>query len=92
MTYGKAFSPVITSEDWMSEAACIKGSADPKIFDTVDETNPVNPEFPYIKQALAYCERCSVRNQCLLYAMRNMRGYTGIVGGAKFVNGRVKGK
>lgn len=92
MTYGKAFTPVITNEDWMEDAACLKGRADPRIFDTIDETIPNQPEFPYMKQAMAYCDRCSVRNQCLLYAMRTMRGYTGIVGGAKFINGKVKGK
>lgn len=92
MTYGKAFSPVITREDWMEQAACITMKADPKIFDTVNETNPNQPEFPFIKEAMSYCNACPVRTMCLLYATRSMRGYTGIVGGAKFVNGRVKGK
>jgi hypothetical protein len=92
MTYGKAFAPQIMQETWMEEASCLKGGADPRIFDTIVENNPSNPEFPYIKQAMAFCDRCPVRNQCLMYAMRTMRGYTGIVGGAKFVNGKVKGK
>ena len=81
----------IGDNSWMVEAACIKGKADPKIFDTVDETqDPRNPSFPYEKQAMGYCKRCPVSVMCLLYARRYMRGYTGIVGNAKLVNGRIK--
>lgn len=81
----------VDETEWMLDSACIKGKADPKIFDTVEETNdPRNPVFPYEKQAMGYCTRCQVRIQCLLYAKRYMRGYTGIVGAQKLINGRIK--
>lgn len=81
----------VDNEEWMVEAACIKGKADPKIFDTVKETpDPRTPEFPFEKQAMAYCNKCSVSMECLLYAKRYMKGYTGIVGRSRLVNGRIK--
>jgi hypothetical protein len=81
----------VGDNEWMQEAACIKGKADPKIFDTVVNTNdPRMPEFLYEKQAMSYCNKCPVSMECLLYAKRYMKGYTGIVGRSRLVNGRIK--
>jgi hypothetical protein len=76
---------------WMLDAVCIKEKVNPNIFDTISETNdPKNPNFPYEIQAMACCNRCPVRMECLIYAKRTMREYTGIVGGVKLINGRVR--
>jgi len=88
----RSFDTLITHEGWMEDAACVTLRANPVVFDTVDDTNPTNPEFPYAKEALAFCHRCEVRTRCLGYALEHMKGYTGIVGGMKFLNGRPKGK
>ena len=71
-------APIISSEPWQVEAACIE--VGPAPWDTTgDELNNLN------RAALAICGRCPVRSECLELAMRtetgSKRNRSGIFGG-----------
>ncbi|MDP9021194.1 MAG: WhiB family transcriptional regulator [Actinomycetota bacterium] len=59
-----------TGEGWEEDAAC--NGAEVELFFSVEEDDQ--------KQALEYCGRCQVRQECLEYAIRNREMY-GIWGG-----------
>jgi len=68
----------MTNETWRQQAACF--GHDPEMFFPIG-LNDVNPE------ALAICQGCPVRLQCLDHAIQNNYA-TGIWGGERFSIGR----
>ncbi len=70
-------------DQWLDEGACVKERTPPAVFDTEE------PNFPYLREALLVCGRCSVTNECLTYAIKNMPSYTGVVGNQMFWYGEI---
>ncbi|HSG61686.1 MAG TPA: WhiB family transcriptional regulator [Pseudomonadales bacterium] len=68
----------MTNETWRQQAACF--GHDPEMFFPIG-LNDVNPE------ALAICQSCPVRLQCLDHAIQNNYA-SGIWGGERFSVGR----
>lgn len=66
-------SMIVTTEPWMSQAACAGDENPDDWFPDADDTWAV-------RRAKAVCETCPVRQQCLEYAMRTDR-LQGIWGG-----------
>lgn len=75
-----------TDDSWMRQAACRDKDIDPEIF------FPTHENGPSLSLARGICQRCHVRQECLLYAMavegnktgKNRPGvYAGMTGGQR---------
>jgi WhiB family redox-sensing transcriptional regulator len=64
-----------TSGDWRNKAACV--TVDPELFFPVGSSGP---SIDQINKAKKVCARCSVRDQCLDYALETNQD-SGIWGG-----------
>lgn len=62
----------LTPEPWMADGACT--TVDPEMF------FPAHGDRPATRRAVAVCEGCDVRAQCLEYAMRTKQRH-GVYGG-----------
>lgn len=74
------------ADPWVEEAYCVKAKVPAHIFDTEE------PDFPYLKEAMQICGQCTVRKECLSYAVKNMPTFTGVVGGQLFWYGKMVDK
>jgi WhiB family transcriptional regulator, redox-sensing transcriptional regulator len=64
--------PLVVPGTWQDQAACTDADAD--LFFSLDEEDQ--------REALALCDSCPVRNECLEYAVVNREHY-GIWGGVR---------